>query len=1243
MKFRYLLLFLPFMFLLFQTINAQPLTGIKTIDNTGSGDYQTFEAAINSLNTNGVGSGGVTFLVTDGQTFNSVPLIITSTGTAENQIVFKQSGIGEKPIIVFTGSSGKQAGFQLNGGDYITFDGFDIRDAGTAMENGFQLYGTASDGCQYNTIKNCVIDMDKLGTNDIGFYIQSSASSFAGTNSYNKFLNNEVKDCFEGYYFYGNSDINADIGNEINTISGGQSKIENISSMGIHFYNQKNFSIKNTTFNDFNYSSTLYGIYVQAGTGNTITISNCNFNNFVGGGNTYAIRIDAADTLNLYNNNISNISYTGSSTYSAYGLYISARTANIYNNMISGISAASSTNNTVGACGIYLNSGITANMFYNSVLLNYTSSAASNRSAALFVPPNNHTTVLFSNNIFINNIDVTTGTLAVAFMKGTSGKYIDNLSTASNNNLYYAGTPGPKNLILYDGVNSCQTLTEYKAYVASRPLDQSAITEDVSFVSSSSPYDLHINPSTMTLLESAGIPITEPFVINTDFDGNTRSASTPDIGADEGNFLSNDVNPPEISYSLLTNTEVLTNRTLSDVVITDYSGINITPGTKPRVYYKRKNDDNVLNDNTSSTQGWKWMEANNNSSPFEFTIDYSKLNGGSVSAGDIIQYFVIAQDNYSTPHVGINSGIFNSAPTSVELTSAAFPVSGIINSYSISFKGTYSVGSGHKYTSLTRAGGIFEAISSGSFSGHVNITITSDLDEDGTNALTQWQETGVGDYVLNIQPESSLMKIISGSSETGLIKITGCSRVVINGQFGDSKYNLTFRNSHSTAPVFYFSEGSQANILHYLIIESASNNIDNAAIKFGSGNNSRNIIVNCQIKDIEGSTATPGQGIFLSGAGNNEIEIKDNSFRNFGTAAIVLNGGCSNTLIEGNEIYMTKPSTIAGVYGIHLRNSNLTKVFRNNIHDLDGSYSVHGIYYEGSSGVISAQIINNMIALSPTTATTLSGINYSGYASNKLYVYHNSVYLGGALASGPYDSYAFGKTGACDVLNVKNNIFVNGRVNNGGTGKHYSVYFNSIDGTDNFDYNDYYSVSQNGFYGNWLGTTVVTLDLWRFNSVYTMDANSFAQDPVFVSNSDLHLNTTIPPYFLAGTPLDVTTDFDGDTRNLMFPYIGCDENPAIILPVENETSIVTEFTLHQNYPNPFNPSTKIKFAVPERSNVLLKIYDILGSEVATLVNKEMDAGWYENDFNAAGLSSGVYLLRMEAGSYVNTKKMILLR
>jgi hypothetical protein len=93
---------------------------------------------------------------------------------------------------------------------------------------------------------------------------------------------------------------------------------------------------------------------------------------------------------------------------------------------------------------------------------------------------------------------------------------------------------------------------------------------------------------------------------------------------------------------------------------------------------------------------------------------------------------------------------------------------------------------------------------------------------------------------------------------------------------------------------------------------------------------------------------------------------------------------------------------------------------------------------------------------------------------------------------------------------------------------------------------------------------------------------------------------------------------------------------------ENET-IPTVFKLEQNYPNPFNPSTIIKFAVPERRSVLIKIYDILGGEVITIVNEEMDSGWYKREFNASGYSTGVYIYRMQAGNYVSTKKMILIK
>jgi len=83
--------------------------------------------------------------------------------------------------------------------------------------------------------------------------------------------------------------------------------------------------------------------------------------------------------------------------------------------------------------------------------------------------------------------------------------------------------------------------------------------------------------------------------------------------------------------------------------------------------------------------------------------------------------------------------------------------------------------------------------------------------------------------------------------------------------------------------------------------------------------------------------------------------------------------------------------------------------------------------------------------------------------------------------------------------------------------------------------------------------------------------------------------------------------------------------------------------LHQNYPNPFNPSTKISWQSPVGSHQILKIYDMLGKEVATLVDEYLPAGTYETEFSADGLSSGIYFYKLQAGSFVETKKMILLR
>ena len=94
---------------------------------------------------------------------------------------------------------------------------------------------------------------------------------------------------------------------------------------------------------------------------------------------------------------------------------------------------------------------------------------------------------------------------------------------------------------------------------------------------------------------------------------------------------------------------------------------------------------------------------------------------------------------------------------------------------------------------------------------------------------------------------------------------------------------------------------------------------------------------------------------------------------------------------------------------------------------------------------------------------------------------------------------------------------------------------------------------------------------------------------------------------------------------------------------ENNILLPTEFSLSQNYPNPFNPSTSIQYAISSRQLVQLKVYDILGSEVATLVNQEQSAGNYKVDFNAKHLSSGVYFYQIKAGDFIQTKKMILIK
>ncbi|OGV10869.1 MAG: hypothetical protein A3J84_07710 [Ignavibacteria bacterium RIFOXYA2_FULL_37_17] len=94
---------------------------------------------------------------------------------------------------------------------------------------------------------------------------------------------------------------------------------------------------------------------------------------------------------------------------------------------------------------------------------------------------------------------------------------------------------------------------------------------------------------------------------------------------------------------------------------------------------------------------------------------------------------------------------------------------------------------------------------------------------------------------------------------------------------------------------------------------------------------------------------------------------------------------------------------------------------------------------------------------------------------------------------------------------------------------------------------------------------------------------------------------------------------------------------------DNINEIPSDYVLYQNYPNPFNPSTKIRYSIPQAAKVSIALYNVLGIKVASLVETEQPVGNYEIVLNGNNLASGVYFVRMNAGNYSVTKKIVLMK
>jgi hypothetical protein len=95
--------------------------------------------------------------------------------------------------------------------------------------------------------------------------------------------------------------------------------------------------------------------------------------------------------------------------------------------------------------------------------------------------------------------------------------------------------------------------------------------------------------------------------------------------------------------------------------------------------------------------------------------------------------------------------------------------------------------------------------------------------------------------------------------------------------------------------------------------------------------------------------------------------------------------------------------------------------------------------------------------------------------------------------------------------------------------------------------------------------------------------------------------------------------------------------------IDASTEVPYVFSLSQNYPNPFNPLTNISFTLPSKGFVSLKVFDMLGRDVASIVSEEMSAGCYTRRWNAKNMSSGIYFYRLQVGTFIETKKLIVLK
>ncbi|MFY7884982.1 MAG: beta strand repeat-containing protein, partial [Dolichospermum sp.] len=895
------------------------------------------------------------------------------------------------------------------------------------------------------------------------------------------------------------------------------------------------------------------------------------------------------------------------------GLRSTGTNATISNNMISLGSSQSTNTEFIGIWNNFNAPGFI--IHHNSVIITGTASSGALPTFA-FVRGDNSATGLttpltFRNNIFINERSGGSGKHYALGNQGTPLVTTGWTSASSNYNILNSSNSSTLGLWGPTDYN----FASWKTNTSGDNNSFNAVT--VTFTDQANG-DLHLNMGvSVTVLESNGDNTTNTG-ITSDYDGNTRPGPSgsvngggiaPDFGADEFDGTPLDLSPPSIGVTALSNTCSTGDRIITGVTIADVTGVPVAGVLQPRIYY-RKNAGTWFSSQGSLTSG----TATNGT--WSFTIVATDMGG--LNTTDAIQYYFIAQDVSGTPNIGSNpsSGLVASDVNTVT-TSPTSP-----SSYTIApvLSGTYNVGTGQTYTTLTAA---VSAYNNGCLSGAVTfqlmdatysgetlpITINNHTDASATNTLT-------------IKPASGVTSSLSGSSSSAIITLNGADYVTIDGSNnGSTSRNFTIANTNtgtSSAVVWIqtASSGSGTSATNNNVKNCVITGNSNTTTLFGIGSgsstistsslgtsNNNNTIQNNNISKVQ-------HGIYSQGASattkNTGTTISNNllntaSPNNIATTGIRV-GFEDGVSITGNEIDALQAPSSTDAVAIGLGSASVNtitftgnevinaSVLRNKIGTVRGAstWSAIGILYTTTTNTGTSTIANNMIhdvQANGTSGDLGAGIFIGGVVGT-VNVFYNSVTLRGTLTGGSHPSFGFASASSTPTLNIRNNIFSStgstGANLNRAMGFNYSTLTNVTSNNNDLVFSGTSSAAvQTVNLTNSGATSYSTLADW--NTASSKDLNSISIAPTFTSATDLHLvnsdATNISNFYNKGAVVSVTTDFDGSTRGTINTDIGVDEFiPTTTTAWEGNTS--TDWATATNWKQSSTPSSGTHIIIP---------------------------------------------------------------